>query len=192
MRIEGRKLGIRTGSTIRKNAFDIDFCKKDHAYIMNIPHDDIPAYERPFIPTTSINKHKMWEHIDDLHVVKEHDIEMNTKSSKTTTNTDTTPYCYSGGQPYITCYTGRVIKIKPDIDDTHVLHKPFKPTEYPMYREYHKKKEAPCLCCLRTDGRIWQLKGLGEKSHPKTKGMKKIHDKQMQMFEKYDDEYFDE
>jgi hypothetical protein len=192
MRIEGRKLGIRTGSTIRKNAFDSDFCKKDHAYITDTPTE---TNKFAFKLSTSINKHKIWEHIDDLYVVKEHDIELNPKSTKITANTDLIPWGYGGGRPYMTCYTGRNVKVNPDIDESYVLHTPFKPTEYPMYREYHKKKDAPCPCCFVSSGRMWQLKGLGNKSHPKTKGMQKIHDKQM--FDEYDDansddEYFDE
>ena len=49
----------------------------------------------------------------------------------------------------------------------------FGKTEYPIDREPHINYSTPCPCCFRKYGRIWQLKGLGNKSVNKNKGMKR-------------------
>jgi hypothetical protein len=46
--------------------------------------------------------------------------------------------------------------------------------QYPMYRETNWKYSSPCMCCLHSQGPMWILKGMGEKSKGKTKGFRKI------------------
>ena len=53
------------------------------------------------------------------------------------------------------------------------IFKPFEKHDYPLYREYRKNIETPCPTCFQSDGRIWQLRGLGKKYKNKTKGMRR-------------------
>lgn len=57
-----------------------------------------------------------------------------------------------------------------------VLHVRKGETEESIRRQFHKYPAAPCPCCFRHEGRIWELRGSGKKLHKsmsKSKGMRR-------------------
>lgn len=70
---------------------------------------------------------------------------------------------YGGGRPsYVYKFNDKSIKIPPK-----------------------KQYDAPCPCCFGTEGRMWMLTGLGNKSINKTKGMHK-HNNKLTIFNSID------
>lgn len=57
--------------------------------------------------------------------------------------------------------------------EVHVQHS-FKQGEYPLYRETRTQYSSPCMGCWISQGPVWMLRGMGNKSRKKTKGFKKI------------------
>jgi hypothetical protein len=179
MRLEGKKKGIRTSSTIRNNAFDRQYHNFDaYLEVKTINENKKTKYsDGAGTMRISLDKNKNWEKVDDLNLptIKYHQISGDKGSYKVTALTNKQPNNYSGGAPYAIEYKGREVEYKTGEDGDAVIHLPFDKAEYPLYREYHKIHDGPCICCFQNNGKIWQLKGTGKKSKGKTKGMRRIN-----------------
>lgn len=155
--------------TIRHNKFDKQSLNKTAIYIdeNGVRH--------------SMNKRKNWELLNDPNIkqIKNHlDI---TEEGENTAFTDKFPDDYGSGMYYEFKKGKQFISINNEKTHNNVeindlyprIELPFSKHEYPIDREFHVKYESPCKACFRHGGRIWQLKGLGNKSTKKNKGMRK-------------------
>lgn len=174
MKIEGKKLGIRTNGTLRRNKYDEKFYKQTPILVNS---EEIPI---------SLNKHKNWELLKDQNIKKykihnNENLKLEDYSKIKTINAEKTR-----GDIIPVIEIKKVIDYSKEIENNQILSKnvysitneshiilPFKKNEYPLFRESGKNYETACPTCFVSDGRMWQLKGLGNKSKNKTKGMKK-------------------
>jgi hypothetical protein len=65
-----------------------------------------------------------------------------------------------------------------------LIHAPIPKDNYQYYTQMKKLGTFTntCKSCFNHQGRMWMLKGLGKKSHCKTKGMHKIFDKETKLY----------
>lgn len=167
--------------TIRDNQFDKDYVNLTPIYI------DRDGNEH------AINKNKNWELLDDPNIkqIKYHRNVMGNLENSAITHKRNPGY--SGGS-YGTTKKGRdyvtVDGVRQNSDFRIELQRnciilPFDENEYPINREPHILHDSPCKGCFRSNGRIWQLKGLGDKSINKNKGMKKEQQKNFEFYHDY-------
>ncbi|QKF94598.1 hypothetical protein QKU48_gp1140 [Fadolivirus algeromassiliense] len=168
--------------TIRNNKFDKEYINQIPIFI---DENDVKH---------SINKNKNWELLDDPNIkqIKYHrgvtgDLE------NTALTHHSNPLGYGGGS-YGTIKKGKdyVIVNGQRQNDTFNMNEqtncivlPFQKDEFPINREPHTLHTSPCKCCFINDGRIWQLKGLGEKSLNKNKGMQRERQRDMKYYHDY-------
>lgn len=150
--------------TIRKNSFDRNHLNFNSIYVAN---DGIEY---------SLNKHKRWEYLTEKPIVKYHDDEYEFKNkclfgryNSMNSGSGTYSKVYKS-KKYITINDKKCDNFDLKSDFIYV---PFQKNEFPLNREPHIRHSSPCKCCFGLHGRMWELKGLGEKSKYKTKGMKK-------------------
>ena len=172
MKIRGGKFGQRTGATLRKNKFDSKICREPGVVIQN--END---------PVLSLNKHKRWEILDtsSYRIMKQRDtttIENNYEIKGYTHKSAKYGFSHHpGGLPLIVNKNGRngyqYHNTNTNTTSNDIVVMPFKYYEYPINRELHNTYDTICRGCLRSEGRCWQLRGLGDKSLIKTKGMRR-------------------
>jgi hypothetical protein len=161
----------RIHHTIRNNVFDNEFIKQTAIYI------DEDGIEH------SINKDKNWELLNDPDIkqIKYHrDVEGEMENVAVTNHRPEQSggignmrCSYKRGRDYVTV---NGIRQNDDFkleEQRNCIILPFLGNEYPINREPHICHDGPCPTCFRHTGRIWQLKGLGDKSVGKNKGMKR-------------------
>ncbi|CAF1051869.1 unnamed protein product [Rotaria sp. Silwood1] len=165
---QGKRQGLRTNATIRRNKFEHNANRGD--FIMD--KNSGIAF--------SLSKSNRWELIDDeenqmpIRKMMPMGMRSNCKSS---------PYWYTGfpGGHFQDFDRARQYQIINEKRSNVQLEKQdtvdawidlsFKNHEYPLKRELHKNHDTPCRGCLRSGGVIL-FRGRGKKSLGKTKGMK--------------------
>ena len=162
--------------TIRHNTYDRDYTDSPCFYIDS---EDTPH---------SLNKHKNWELLDDPSI-KQIKYHRNVYGDHEDTNfTNKNPGCGTGG--YSTFKKGKDF-VSVDgkrcnqsfkHEDGNYIVMAFDKNEYPINRQGHQGYETPCKGCLQSHGRIWQLKGHGDKSVGKNKGMKREKEKDLKFY----------
>ena len=165
--------------TIRNNHFDSKCVNMTPIYIDN---DGVEH---------SINKNKNWELLDDP-TIKQIKFHKNIEGkSENTAISNHRPIQYGGGTVWCTYKKGRnyvtidgqrqndSFKIE---EQQNCIMLPFGKNEYPINREPHINHSSQCLACFRHDGRISQLKGLGNKSINKNKGMRRETNKDLEFY----------
>ena len=172
----------RNNHTVRNNVFDYECTKQTPIYI------DENGIEH------SLNKNNNWELLNDPNIkqIKYHrGIEGDHENSAIT---DKQPWSYGGGRVWSKYKKGRdyvtVDGQRQNADfkineQKNCIILPFCKNEYPIDREPHTNYSSQCMCCFWKDGRIWQLKGLGEKSLNKNKGMKRENQRDLKFYNDY-------
>ena len=174
---QGKRNGVRTNATIRRNEFEHEANRGD--FLID------KRSRTPF----SLSKSKRWELLDQnedqpLPIRKQIPMEM-------ISNSRTSPYCrggYHGGLFHdfdrarqYQRIDGEKSDIRLEMTDTvdAWIDLAFRKHEYPLQRQLHKRHDTPCKCCLRTGG-VFVFRGRGRKSSGKTKGMKSYRRKDWQ------------
>lgn len=177
---QGKRSGIRTNATMRRNEFERNANRGDFIIDKNNP------------TPISLSKSKGWQLLDQneanqLPIRKQIPMHM-------ISNSRTSPYCprgYHGGlfndydrARQYQSINGKRSEIQLEIIDTVDVwvDLSFQKHEYPLKRQLYKLHETPCKCCLRTGG-VFVFRGRGKKSSGKTKGMKSYRRKN------WDDEF---
>jgi hypothetical protein len=134
----------------------------------------------------SLNKNKNWELLNDPDIkqIKKHmDVEGEPYRCGITNKTPSgygggNNYHYKQGRNFVTVNDQR--KTKYDlVSERNYILLPFESNEYPINRETHTNYSSHCGGCFRSHGRIWQLKGQGDKAKNKTKGMKRERQREL-------------
>jgi hypothetical protein len=165
---QGKRQGIRTNATIRRNEFEHNANRGDFIIDKN---SEVPL---------SLSKSKRWELLDDeekqLPIRKMIPMYM-------TSNCKSSPFThrsFAGGlfNDYdqarnYQSVNGKRSNIKLDEQESidAWIDLSFQNHEYPLKRELRKKHGTPCRACLNCGGVI-VFRGRGKKSLGKTKGMK--------------------
>jgi hypothetical protein len=193
MKIESKRFGIRSKSTLKKNAWDGTF-QKFETLVTPIDENGKPT-GRP----ESVKKRKGWERLekivnDGAVVLKSHDRiqvrDLSTKTEGWSNKIQESGHCSQGDGRWERHSRGRhfvnekVIKPTSEIRDEgftpkYKIETCFENGEYPLFREYRTGYNRPCgiLSCYGTVGAVWTKKGMGDKSKMKTKGMYKVKQK---------------
>ena len=172
----------RKHHTIKNNKFDDECVKQTPIYI------DENGVEH------SLNKNNNWKLLDDLSIkqIKYHRNIIG--DSENTTITNKRPCGYGGGGVWGDYKKGRDFvtvngqRQNADFkleDQRNCIILPFCKNEYPINREPHVNYSSQCPCCFWNSGRIWQLKGLGDKSLNKNKGMKREKQRDLKFYNDY-------
>jgi len=158
----------REHHTIRNNRFDIKYVNETPIYI------DENGIEH------SLNKNRNWELLDDHNIkqIKYHKHVMD-KPTTTALTTEQGPHTGGGlasceykiGRNHVTVNGNKQNEQYDMNDEKEYIKLPFNKKEYPINRESHKYPNKACPCCFQNHGRIWQLKGTGDKAKKKNKGM---------------------
>jgi hypothetical protein len=178
----------RRGPSTKRNAFDAEYTRIPPT----LGIDDEPVRH-------SLNKQKRWTILDDpaafaqqnhieLSVVThQHLSKHDAKNGRVYGVTDRAPTGYGGGQVRWQQKCGRnycrEAKYGSSASESFNIRLPMRASEYPLFREYRSNFQGPCQGCFRSQGRIWQLRGTGNKSLNKTKGMRRLQAKTAQPFE---------
>ena len=143
--------------TIRHNKFDIEYINKTPIYI------DENGVEH------SLNKNGNWELFNnpDIKQIKYH------RHVQGASDGNSLRYKYKKARKYVTVNGQRQNDQYKINNEKEYIELPFDKNEYPINREPHQCYGTGCECCFRSDGRIWQLKGDGDKAKKKNKGMKR-------------------
>ena len=163
---QGKRQGIRTNATIRRNEFEHEANRG--AFLI----------DRNLVPL-SLSKSKRWQLLDN----NENQLPVRKMIPPwMTSNSRMGPFGrgYHGGcfEDYDRARQYQSINGKRNnksIESQETVNEwidvPFGDCEYPLKRQLHKKHDTPCKCCLRSGG-VKVFRGCGKKSSGKTKGMK--------------------
>lgn len=158
----------RKHHAIRNNKFDKEYV---HNVSLYIDEDNIEH---------SLNKRNNWNLLNDptIRQIKCHkDVTSDPKSMAVTNksfNHGGGHYStYKKGKDYVTVNDNKQNATFNLIQERNYILLPFGENEYPINREAHTLYNTPCKGCFQRHGRIWELKGLGDKSKHKNKGMKR-------------------
>ena len=169
---QGRRLGVRTNATIRRNEFE------RHG------NPEELLIDKNSQVSLSLSKSKRWELLND----KEQQLPIHKMLSITTSNCKVSPFRprYFPGGAFVDYDQARNYQSingkRSNIDlDKHEsidtwIQLPFENHEYPLKRELRKKHDTPCRGCLAHGG-VKLFRGRGKKSFGKTKGMKSYRHK---------------
>lgn len=140
--------------------------------------------EYPGCEPESLNKGRRWELLDDLQSVAEqtgHQVEVSQPSfdfERARGYTDkghagsfgsVVHYVYHGnGKNLHRGATPNVLPAKEPL----IIRLP--PSDYRTRNQMRISPPSPCKACFWREGRIWMLRGTGNKAKNKTKGMKKL------------------
>jgi hypothetical protein len=172
---QGKRQGLKTNATIRRNEFEHNANRG--SFIMD-KNSDVPY---------SLSKSKRWELLDS----EENQLPIRQMiPMQLTSNHKSSPFAraFPGGffidfdraRRYQTV-NGKRSNVHLEEEETvdTWIDLPFKNHEYPLKRELRKNHSTPCKACLRTGGVI-VFRGRGKKSFGKTKGMKSYRYKDWQ------------
>ncbi|CAF1302549.1 unnamed protein product [Adineta steineri] len=170
---QGKRQGIRTNATVRRNEFEHKANRGDFLVDKN---SEVPL---------SLSKSNRWKLLDDkgcplpIRKMIPTYMQCNSKSS---------PFWHAGfpgghfwdydrARQYQSV-NGKRSNLELEEEETldTWIDLSFKDYEYPLKRALYKKHDTPCRCCLYRGGVIL-FRGRGKKSLGKTKGMKSYRHK---------------
>ncbi|ARF11844.1 hypothetical protein Klosneuvirus_2_280 [Klosneuvirus KNV1] len=158
----------RQHQTNRKNPFDVDYVNMTPIYI------DENGIEH------SLNKNRNWELLEDPNIqqIKYHrdvqtDIHSIAITNKHNHGGGVPRYDYKRPKNYVSVNGQKQNNQFNIYDEKEHIRLPFNKDEYPINRESHQNHGSGCMCCYRSGGRIYELKGTGDKAKKKNKGMKR-------------------
>lgn len=158
----------RNHQTIRNNPFDVKYVNETPLYV------DENGIEH------SLNKNRNWELLDDRNIpqIKYHnnvqtDIHSIAITNKQNHGGGTPRYDFKGPRNYVSVNGQKQNNQYNLSDENEHIRLPFDKNEYPINRESHKRYGTGCIGCYMNSGRIYELKGTGDKAIKKNKGMKR-------------------
>lgn len=167
----------RSSHTHRFNLFDIKCV------------GDTPIYVDENGIEHSLNKDRNWELLDDptISQIKYHrgvdgEPETTAITNKQNWHGGGSFYHFKRGRDFVSVDGVKQNQSFDQQTHTNCIFLPFSPNEYPINHEPHVLHESPCPCCFQRQGRIWELRGLGDKSVSKNKGMRKQTKKDLKFY----------
>lgn len=83
----------------------------------------------------------------------------------------------SGRQQY---HHRNAVNKREDLKEAIIFIKPLPVEHHQWHKQMKVYKASPCMGCFHSSGRMWMMKGNGDKSKWKTKGMKKMKQREHQ------------